>query len=124
MIRASTLVVLAIVLSTMAQDSGKLPKGYDVKRCTPKVIKHAPRPKHLAIRPQKGEKSTGYPPLISFQILESGEVSNAQVKRSSGFAGVDKHALEWIRGTKYNSRSGCGVVDSEASVLIHWVGGN
>ena len=123
MVRLSHLALLSIA-AVIAQDGGEPRRNHDVKRCTPKVVKHAPIPKHLTVGAQKGERATGYSPLISFQILESGEVTSARVRRSSGFAKVDKYALEWIRRTKYNARSGCGVLDSEASVSIHWTSGN
>src|SRR5579864_203938 len=90
-----TLLTMAMIVA--AQDSREPPKKYDVKRCTPTVVKHARRPKHLGGFAQKGEKSTGYAPLISFQVLESGEVADARVKRSSGFAHFDRYALEWIQ---------------------------
>lgn len=104
----------------MITQEGKVRQQDDVKKCQPKVVKHGPVPKGSDIVVRKDEKVRGYP-VISFQILESGEVTNALVKRSSGLANVDKYALEWVKGTKYNSRSGCGVIESEVSVLIHWM---
>jgi TonB family protein len=84
------------------------------------VVRQAPELKEFPIRIHEREKSTGFSPVIDFEILESGEVVHAHVKRSSGFAEVDAHALNWIRGAKYNRRLGCGVVESQADVLIHW----
>ena len=84
--------------------------------------KTAARPK--TIQTGKGEKATGYPPVIAFEIRESGEVVNSRVKRSSGMADIDNYALNSIRGKKYNSRPGCGAVESEAAVLIHWFPNN
>ena len=78
-------------------------------------------PKQTPIRIRKGEKSTGLSPVIAFQILESGGVAHAYVKRSSGIADIDTLALNWIRGTKYKAHSGCGVIETEADVSIHWV---
>jgi TonB family protein len=114
-----TLLTLAVAVT--AQDNQPA-KKYDVKRCTPKIAKRSPLSK-LNIGAQEGEKATGYSPLISFQVLESGEVANARVKRSSGFAHVDRYALDWIKGMKYNARSGCGVTEIETSVSIQWTGG-
>jgi TonB family protein len=91
-----------------------------VARCTPKVKEQRPLPKDLAVAPRKGEKSTGYTPLISLQILESGEVVNTRLKRSCGFGNVDRYALEWVRGTRYNARPGCGIIETNVDVLIHW----
>jgi len=67
---------------------------------------------------RKGEKATGLDPLITFQILESGEVTNVRLKRSSGVADIDEDALNWIQSTRYNRRPGCGVIESQASVTV------
>jgi len=66
----------------------------------------------------KGDKSTGYSPLIAFEILESGEVANAHVRRSSGFADIDTYALNWVRTIRYSSRPGCGTIETEAAVSV------
>lgn len=83
-------------------------------------MKQGDLPKNMGLFVQKSEKATGYTPLISFQILESGKVANARVKRSSGFAKVDRYALESIRNTTYRARPVCGVIETTADVLIHW----
>jgi len=57
-----------------------------------------------------GEKPTGFPPVISYEILESGEVTNAQVRRCSGFSAIDKFALNQIQAMKYNSRRDVGLL--------------
>jgi TonB family protein len=115
--------LLTMVVAVTAQDGQQPAKKYDLKGCTPKIEKRRPLPKNLKLGAQKGEKATGYSPLISFQILESGTVTGAEVKRSSGLAEIDKYAMEWIRGTKFNARSGCGIIDTEAVVLIDWTSG-
>ncbi|SRR6266403_3866121 len=115
--------LLTIAIAATAQGGQQSAPKYDIKRCTPTVEKQRPLPKDLTIAARKGEKATGYSPVISFQILESGKVDNARVKRSSGFAGVDRYALDWIRGTKYNARSGCGVIETDAAVSIDWTSG-
>jgi TonB family protein len=102
-----------------AQHKIESKQKYDVKRCTPKVVQEPTLPKQTKLA-QEGEKSTGYTPLISFEILESGEVANARLKRSSGYSNIDSYALNWIRGTKYNRRPGCGVIETQADVSIHW----
>jgi TonB family protein len=71
-----------------------------------------------AIRVREGEKSTGYTPIIAFQIAATGEVLNAHVKRSSGIRDMDDSALSWVSSGKYNTRPGCPAVDNEADVLI------
>ena len=115
------IMVATLVTTAPAQEKPKTDQNVNVKRCFPKVVSHAPRFKQRPIRVRKGEKSTGFSPVIAFQILESGEVAHAYVKRSSGIADIDTHALNWIQGGKYNARSGCGVIEREASVSIHWV---
>jgi TonB family protein len=89
------------------------------KLCNPSVVKHL-KVKQTSIQIRKGEKSSGFTPLIAFQIAESGEVINAHVKRSSGIRDVDDYALNSIKSTKYNARPGCPVIESEASVNIDW----
>ncbi len=117
-------VTLAILLVTTPlgarQNPQAPPKPFDTKRCTPKVVKQGDLPKDMSPFVQKGEKSTGYTPLISFEILESGKVAHARVKRSSGFAKLDKYALQSIQETRYNARPGCGVIETTVNILIHW----
>ena len=115
-------VALLLLYTVLGASQNPQPPGksFDAKRCTPRVVKHGTLPRNVGPFVQKGEKATGYTPLISFQILESGKVANARVKRSSGFANVDKYALQSINGTRYNARPGCGVIETTADVLIHW----
>jgi hypothetical protein len=87
------------------------------KRCNPVLVKK-PKLKKTAIHVREGEKSTGYTPIIAFQITSTGEVLNAHVKRSSGILEMDDSALSWVSSGRYNSRPGCPVVENEADVLI------
>jgi TonB family protein len=80
--------------------------------------RHMSKPAEIHVR--KGEKATGFSPIIAFEITESGEVQKARVKRSSGIADIDAYALNWIQSAKYNNRPGCGLVTSQASVNIHF----
>jgi len=57
-------------------------------------------------------------PVIAFEIMESGEVMNARLERSSGIADIDAYALSWMRSARYNKRPGCGVIESKAAVII------
>ena len=57
-----------------SQDNPKPGGKYDVQRCTPKVLSHAPERKTSQRFVRKGEKSTGYSPIVAFEILESGDV--------------------------------------------------
>ena len=104
----------------VAQQPRKAEPKYDVKKCKPKVVSKKPVAEPKTIQVRKGEKAASYPPVIAFEILESGEVVNARVTRSSGIADRDAYALNSIRGWKFNSRPGCGTVETEAVALIHF----
>lgn len=95
-----------------------LRNGYDVARCTPRLVRKARGRKDETIRVAPGEKSSGYSPIIEFDIQESGAVMNAHVKRSSGIREMDARALEWVKGFRYNERLGCGVIATQAAVTI------
>jgi hypothetical protein len=66
---------LLAVISQVApgqQPTKAVPKDY-VKRCGPDLLKHTARRKpQPPIQIHKGEKSAGYPPIITFEISESG----------------------------------------------------
>jgi TonB family protein len=93
--------------------------AYDVKRCTPKVLSFGKTPAEIHFR--EDEKPTGLIPVVAFQILESGEVTNIVLKQSSGTRDKDNAALDWVKGTTYNNRPGCGTVESEVGVTIDLV---
>jgi hypothetical protein len=115
--RLGALAVLSAMLSLGSVAQGK-PSGnetYDLKRCTPRVVKKGRSCDRVRIR--RGEK-LAYSPVVSFEILESGEVVSATLKRSSGIHEIDSCALEWAKGTKYNKRIGCGVIESDAVVIV------
>ena len=117
--RSFVITVLLLAASTAfgaAQDKAKPEGEYDVQRCAPKVISG------------RGDKSPGFhfrqgekyknSPVVACEILESGEIAHAILKRSSGVAEVDRYALKCVRGLKFNKRPGCGVVASTADVTI------
>ena len=112
-ISAVFLVLLMNLWVGVAQQPRKDEPKYDVKRCNPKVVSKKPISEPKIIQVRQGEKPSRYPPVIAFEILESGEVVNARVKRSSGIADRDAYLLNSIRGWKFNSRSGCGTVETE-----------
>jgi TonB family protein len=87
------------------------------KRCNPTLVKSG-SPKGKSIQVRDGEKSSGFTPIISFEILETGKVNNARVKRSSGIRDIDYYALASIRSQRYNSRPGCPVIETDADVMI------
>jgi len=100
-----------------AQDKTKTEREYDVRRCTPKLISRDSN--HSALQLHKGEKYR-HSPLVAFEILESGETANAILKRSSGIAEVDKYALKSVQESKFNKRPGCGVIETQLDVTIHF----
>jgi hypothetical protein len=109
-------VFLALLMNLrvgVAQQPRKDEPKYDVKRCNPKVVSKKPISEPKTIQVRQGEKPSRYPPVIALEILESGEVVNARVKRSSGIADRDAYLLNSIRGWKFNSRPGCGTVETE-----------
>jgi len=87
------------------------------KRCNPVIVKDG-KPDGRTITVHKGEKSTGYTPLITFQIAPSGDVINIHLKRSSGFRDVDEYALSSFKSSRYTGLLGCPVIDVEASVNV------
>jgi len=89
---------------------------YDVKRCAPKVLRTGKTPSHIHIHPN--DKPTGHIPVVGFNILETGDVAGVVLKQSSGVREKDNYALLWVKGGKYNSRPGCGVIESEVGVTI------
>jgi TonB family protein len=117
---------LVTILLVIAPQSGIPQKNahkgapYDIKRCTPKLVTKKPFPTPKGVHPQKGEKRTGYSPVVAFQILESGEVVDAHLKRSSGLANLDEHALNTVRGWKFNTRPDCGTVEMESTFMLHF----
>ena len=100
-----------------AQEKAGIGQNYDVKRCAPKLVRQARNAEGTSFKIGKGERWKSSP-VIALEILESGEVANAHVKRSSGVRDVDNCALNWFKGMRYNSRSGCGITESDVGVTI------
>lgn len=91
---------------------------YDWNRCALKLASHG-LPTNTTIRVRPGEKSMKQTPVVSFEVLESGEVRNAAVYRSSGIADIDNFALASVRIMRYNERPhGCGIIASRAVVNV------
>ena len=90
-------------------------------KCTPRLVK---QPSYGFDDDQpvvrKGERSTGYSPLVTFEVQESGELTNVVLKRSSGYSRIDRRAVDWVKATKYKARPGCGVIESTMTVDIHF----
>jgi len=117
--RSFAIAVLLLGASTSfgaAQDKTKPEGEYDVLRCAPKVINGgADKSPEFQFRKVKKYKDS---PVVAYEILESGGIAHAILKRTSGVAEVDRYALKWVRGLKFNKRPGCGVVASTAVVTI------
>jgi TonB family protein len=113
-----SLLVVATVPVVLAQQKANPEQKYDAKLCRLKVVSNGRTIRQKSIHVHKGEKATRYSPIIAFEILESGAVVNARITRSSGFSDIDAYALNWIQSTRYNNRSGCGVVETSASVSV------
>ena len=114
---AITAMLLVSFSGVRASQDKTNPEREYVQRCTPKVAKSLRHGKAPDIHFRKGERYT-HSPVVAFEILESGEIANAVLKRSSGVADADKYALSWVRELKYNKRPGCGVVESKVDVTI------
>jgi hypothetical protein len=89
-----------------------------IKRCPLRVVRKGSSPNSGPFTILKGEKSTGYSPLVAYEIQESGEIANIHLTRSSGFSFVDHCALKGFLGMRYNVRPGCGVLETEATVTV------
>jgi len=107
------LAIVAIVAPAQVKPTAD--QQYEV-RCNPTAIANKPR-STIQVRLRKDEKWMGAP-VIAYQVLESGNVVNVYVKRSSGVVDLDAFAVRSIRATRYNRRPGCGTLESEATVNI------
>jgi len=117
--RPFVIIVLLLAVSTAfgaTQDKTKPEGDYDVQRCTPKAISRRGG-KSPEIHFGKGEKYR-HSPLVAYEVLESGEIAHAVLKRSSGVAEADRYALKWVQELKFNKRPGCGVIESTVAVTI------
>ena len=60
-------------------------------------------------------------PTVKFLIQESGSVSEVRINRSSGVADIDKKVIESVSQWKYKPRpTGCGNIENQMTVTIHW----
>jgi pimeloyl-ACP methyl ester carboxylesterase len=89
-----------------------------MKRRPLRVVRKGSPPNSAPFKILRGEKSTGYSPLVAYEIQESGEIANIHLTRSSGFSLLDNYALKGLLGMRYNARPGCGVLETEAAVII------
>lgn len=91
---------------------------YDWNRCGLKLVSHGSSAS-TTIRVRPGGNPTKQTPVVAFEVLESGEVRNAAVRRSSGVADIDNYALAGVKSMRYNERPpGCGIIESQATVNV------
>jgi len=91
--------------------------SYDWNRCALDIKGHA-SPAHGSIHTRPGEKYQNTP-VIRVEVLESGEIRNAIVDRSSGVADIDNYALSSIKNMRYKERpAGCGALENQATVNV------
>ena len=89
------------------------------KRCNPTLARSS-SPKGKPIQVRDGEKSSGFTPIVAFEILESVKVANVCRKRSSGMRDIDNCALTSVMSQRDNSRPGCPPIENEADVMIDY----
>lgn len=113
---ALVLLTLGLVSACWGQDA---PKKRVSAECTKTTRVRGSFPKGpFRFLPKESYKRS---PLIKYQIQEDGSVSNAIVTRSSGVADIDKRVLQAVARWKYKPRpAGCGIIDTEMSVIIDW----
>jgi hypothetical protein len=116
--RPSVITVL-LLASSMAFGGaqGKTPEGkYDVRRCAPKVIsRRGDKSPEFHFRTVDNYKHS---PVVAHEILESGENCSCHPEAQFWVAEVDRYALRWVQGLRFNKRPGCGVVESRVDVTI------
>jgi len=92
--------------------------AYDWNRRAFSLATHG-SPANPEIRVRPGNKPAKQTPVISFDVLESREIRNAAVFRSSGVVDIDNYAQTSINTVRCNARPpGCGIIDSQATVNV------
>lgn len=117
--RLETMTLSLLFLAQMAgatQPSKKADPKHDVNRCSPAIVSKKPAAKPRNVQIKQGEH---YSTIATFMVLESGDVVNARVRRTSGNPDLDASALKAVRGIKYNKRTGCGTRLTEAEIDFH-----
>ena len=110
------LLTLGLVTICRSQDS---PKKSLAPECGKTVRVHGSFPKG-PFKQLPGE-SYKLSPTVRYLIQEDGTVSDTTVTHSSGLADMDKKILDAIAHWKYKPRpSGCGVIETEMTVTVHW----
>jgi TonB family protein len=58
--------------------------------------------------------------VMKLQIHDDGTVSNVRIIRSTGVRDIDERMVHAVSGWRYKPMAGCGVVDSEITVIVDW----
>jgi TonB family protein len=105
-------VLLSLLLPTGAETQQKtVPPGCSVE------LVHAFYPKVNTLITEYTYKRS---PIVRFLIQEDGSVSGVRIVRSSGVADIDKKVVDAVSQWKYKPRpTGCGVIESKMTILIH-----
>jgi TonB family protein len=117
--RRFVITALLVAVSTAfaaAQDKTKPEGKYDAQRCGPKLVSRGSgKSPELHFRKEETYNNS---PVVAFEILESGEITHAVLKRSSGVTEVDNYALKSVQELKFNKRPRCGVIESNLDITI------
>ena len=111
--RSLLLLFLALANICSAQNSQptKLPEKCAKRRQLNRAFPKGP------YKFRRGEKYKDTP-LFKFEISEQGTVTNVRLVRSSGVKDIDEKILAAVSKWKWESMPGCGVIDSEMTVVI------
>jgi TonB family protein len=116
--RSNTAILLLLVSLAIICPSDSAQEKKVLSECAATHREHGSIPgKPFKFGPGESYKRS---PVVKFRISEDGGVSQAKIVRSSGVSDIDEKVLEAITKWKYKARPGCGVLDSEMSVLVHW----
>lgn len=110
------IVIVPLALVAVALGSQSAPDQNT--RCNPQVIQPSSGSPPLRGNPSASFKGYKHPPIIAFDIDESGTIRNARIKRSSGSGAADRLVLDEVRQWKYKPLTGCGLLKQEATVTI------
>jgi TonB family protein len=107
---------LGLVTTCCGQDSQKKSLPPECTKTIP--VKDSSPTVPYKILPNESYKRS---PRVKFLIQENGTVSDVEVTRSSGVTDIDKKVADSVSRWKFRPRPiGCGIIESDATVLIHW----
>lgn len=114
---------IAVVLLTLSLATACWGQGSQKKSVPPECAKTTRIHGSFPNGPFKTLPNESYKrsPTVRYVIEEDGTVSNPAITRSSGVADMDKKILDAIARWKYKPRpAGCGAIETEMTVTIHW----